>query len=166
MANVVRRRDLSQPAFTTTRNEWDPFRMMRELMRVDPYEAAHYEQPRGAFVPLFDVRETRDGYEFRADMPGVREGDVDIAVTGKRLTVSGHREAEERREGETWYAAERSYGSFTRAFTLPEGVDSEHVTAELRDGVLTLRVPKRAEVQPRKIAVTGGTAPKSPGGNA
>ncbi len=161
MAAMVRRGESQGVA--TTRNEWDPFRMMREMMRADPYgEASPYLIARdraAAFSPQFDVKETREGYEFRADVPGLKEGDVDIAVTGKRLTVSGHREGEGHKEGETWYAAERSYGSFTRAFTLPEGVEAERVSAELINGVLTLRIPKRAEVQPRKIVVTSGPAP-------
>ncbi|HYG68700.1 MAG TPA: Hsp20/alpha crystallin family protein, partial [Anaeromyxobacteraceae bacterium] len=105
------------------------------------------------FVPSFEVKETKDAYVFKADLPGIREEDLDINLTGNRLTVSGKREEEKRSEEERYYAYERSYGSFSRSFTLPEGVDAEHVDAELRDGVLTVRIAKRPEVQPKRIEV-------------
>jgi HSP20 family protein len=72
------------------------------------------------------------------------------------LTVSGKREEEKREEGERFYAYERRHGSFTRSFTLPEGVDVEHINAELKEGVLSLTVPKRPEVQPKRIQLGGG----------
>jgi HSP20 family protein len=148
---------------------WDPFRMMRDLLRWDPFsEMTPFAGiDRGiAFAPQFEVKETQDAYVFKADLPGVKESDLDISVTGNRLSVSGRREAEERHEGETYYAYERSYGSFTRAFTLPDGVDADHVNAELRDGVLALRVPKKPEAQPKKIELKGGPAPTQKSGKA
>lgn len=158
MANIVRRGE-SQP--TTARGEWDPFRMMRELLRWDPFsEMAPMWGERAAFSPSFEVKETGNEYVFKADLPGVKEEDIDISVTGNRLTVSGHREAEERQDGETYFTVERSYGAFTRAFTLPEGVDADHVQAELKNGVLTLVLPKRPELQPKKINLKGTMGPK------
>jgi HSP20 family protein len=154
MANITRRGEA--PPALTPRGELDPFRMMRELLRWDPFgEMAPSRIPlfegRGAFVPAFEVKEMAHEYLFKADLPGVRQDDLDISVTGNRLTVSGHRDAEERDEHATYYAFERSYGTFTRSFTLPEGVDPDRVRADLKDGVLTLIVPKRPEAQPRKI---------------
>jgi HSP20 family protein len=105
----------------------------------------------GGFAPSFDVRETKDAYVFTADLPGVKEGDLELSLTGNRLTLSGRREEEKREEEDRWFAYERSYGSFSRSFTLPEGVDPDHVQAELKDGVLRVSVPKKAEVKPRKI---------------
>src|SRR5262249_8334978 len=87
------------------------------------------------------------------DLPGVREQDLEVSVTGYRLTVSGKREEEERREDDRYFAYERSYGSFSRSFVMPEGADVESVKAELKDGVLHIIVPKKAEVQPRPIGV-------------
>jgi HSP20 family protein len=69
------------------------------------------------------------------------------------LTISGQREEEKKDEGDRYFAYERSYGTFSRSFTLPEGADTEHVRAELKDGVLTIVVPKKPEVQPRRIDV-------------
>src|SRR5262249_47223344 len=103
--------------------------------------------------PSFEVKETKDSYLFKADLPGVKEEELDISLTGNRLTVSGQRQEEKKDEGETYYAYERRYGTFSRAFTLPDGVDAEHVQAGLKDGVLTVVVPKKPEVQPKRIQV-------------
>ena len=131
---------------------WDPFEMMRELFegQREPQRAVQ------TFVPQFEVKETGDGYTFKADLPGVEEKDLDINLAGNRLTVSGKREAENRKEGETFYAYERSFGSFSRTFTLPKDVDESHIDAALKNGVLTLHLPKRAELQPKKISLSKG----------
>ncbi len=76
-----------------------------------------------------------------------------MSLTGNLLTVNGLRDQEERHEGENFFADERTFGSFTRAFTLPDGVDGEHVNAELKDGVLTLQIPKKPEHQPKRISI-------------
>jgi HSP20 family protein len=147
--------------------EWDPFRNMRELMRWDPFEELlpRLWQGGGAgsapahdvmLMPDFEVREKNDAYVFKADLPGFKENDIEINVTGNRLTISGHREAEDVEERETYYVAERTYGSFTRTFTLPQGIETEKVRADLHDGVLTLEVPKSSETQPKRIAVGSG----------
>jgi HSP20 family protein len=140
--------------------EWDPFRMMRQLVRFDPFaELEQLAAPESrVFTPAFDVKETKDAYIFQADLPGVREQDLEISLTGNRLTISGKREEEERREEERYFSYERSYGAFTRSFTLPEGADPDRVAADLRNGELFLTVPKRPEVQAKKIAVGGAQA--------
>jgi len=138
--------------------EWDPMHMMQEVLRgLDPFRqmAPVFSDERG-FVPQFDVKETKDGYVFKADMPGVKESDIDIALSGNMLTVSGKREAEKQDEGDTWYSYERSYGSFTRSFTLPEAADGDRVRADLRDGVLMVTLPKRPELQPKRIQIGKG----------
>jgi len=131
----------------------EPFRVMRNLFRWDPFRDFNYlEEPASAFMPSFDVKENADAYVFTADMPGIKRDDLDIQLAGNRLTISGHREAETREEGQV-YSLERSFGSFSRSFTLPEEVESSKVAAELKDGVLTLKVPKSPEVRPRKITI-------------
>lgn len=112
-----------------------------------------------AFYPSFEVKETEKAYVFKADVPGVKEGDLEVTVTGNRLTVSGKRESEKEEKTDTYYTCERSYGSFSRSFTLPEGTDVGAVTADLKDGVLTVALPKRPEVQPKKIPI-GAEAPR------
>jgi HSP20 family protein len=112
------------------------------------------------FAPSFDVRESKETYVFRADLPGVPEKNVEIHMTGNILTIAGERKQDDGQEGERTFALERGHGRFSRAFSLPDGTDGEHVTAELKDGVLTVRVPKRPEVQARRINIgappTGG----------
>jgi HSP20 family protein len=134
--------------------------MMRDVLRWDPFRDV--EPTFGgdqSFAPSFDVKETKDAYVFRADLPGVKQEDLEISLTGNRLSISGHREQEKREQNETYYATERSYGSFSRSFTLPDGTDGERVSADLRNGVLVLSVPKKPEVQPKKIAIGVGTEP-------
>jgi HSP20 family protein len=154
MANISRRvqPESSTPAF------WEPFRLMRDMMNWDPFAEmlpSWNDRRPAVFSPQFEVKETRDAYVFRADLPGVQESDIDISLTGNRLTVSGKREAERRQEDETYYAYERSYGTFSRSFTLPDGIAADNVEAELHNGVLTVSVPKRPEHQPRRISLKG-----------
>jgi len=157
MANIaVRKENQNAPApLTTADTRWEPFRVMRELMGWDPFrEMTPFaaQIPMG-YVPSFEVKETKDGYTFKADVPGVKESDLEVTVTGNRLTVAGKRDAEKQEQTDTYYTYERSYGSFTRSFTLPEGVDTNSVHADLKDGVLTLDIKRTPEAQPKKIAV-------------
>jgi HSP20 family protein len=167
MANLIRRENKN---LTPSRGEyglgpatnWDPFRMMDALLRWDPFRDVGGWSGQGAsFLPRFDVKETKDGYLLRADLPGVKESDLDISVTGNVLTISGKREEEHREEGEQYYASERSYGEFSRSFSLPDGADLESVKADLKDGVLTVHLAKKPEVQPKKIAIGNGGSAKA-----
>lgn len=139
----------------------DPFQVMNELLRWDPFtDLVRPGLTRlGTFTPSFDVRETADAFVLTADMPGVNEKDLDIQLTNNRLTISGKRESEREEKGETYYRAERSWGSFARSFTLPTEIDANKVTAELKSGVLTVQLPRQAAVQPKKIAVKPSTTP-------
>jgi HSP20 family protein len=151
MANLIIRSNRKEPGLAPEAEpihwmRWDPFREMA------PFWPAEEQAVR--FTPDFEVRETKDGFVFTADIPGVKEKDLEITMTGNRLTISGKREAEMQERTDTYYARERSYGSFTRAFTLPDSGDpSDHVHADLTDGVLTLFLPKKAELKPRRIEV-------------
>ncbi|HVV83928.1 MAG TPA: Hsp20/alpha crystallin family protein [Kofleriaceae bacterium] len=157
MANIVKRNGNENQL-----EAWDPFRAIREMMRWDPFrEMAPMLAPvEREWMPAFEVREDKTGYYFKADLPGVKREDIEVSLTGNRLSIAGKRESEKETKEDTYYAFERSYGSFKRAFTLPEGVDTEHVTTELKDGVLTLAIPKKAEAQAKKIPIAG-PAPKS-----
>jgi HSP20 family protein len=144
--------------------EWSPMRAMRDLLRWDPFREMAPTFPSFAgealeWSPTFEVTENKDGYTFKADVPGVKAADLDITTTGNRLQISGKRESETEKKTDTIYAYERQYGSFTRSFTLPEGADLEHTRSDLKDGVLTLVIPKVAAAQPKRIAI--GSGPKS-----
>jgi HSP20 family protein len=157
MANIaVRKESEARPALAPTwEPRWEPLRLMRDLMNWDPFRemAPFVSQAPAGFAPSFEIKETKDAYLFKADIPGVKESDLDVTVTGNRLTLSGKREAEKQEQNDTYYTCERTYGEFTRAFTLPEGVDMNSVHAELNQGVLTVSIRKTLEAQPKKIAV-------------
>jgi HSP20 family protein len=139
---------------------WDPF---ADIARVqsDLFRAARLadDTRRGpAFLPTVDIVEAADGIVLRADLPGVRESDLSIRVEDGVLTIEGERKSERRDDKASVHRIERSYGKFTRSFSLPKSIDAAAIEASLADGVLTLRLPKRTEVAPRKIAikVSGG----------
>ena len=128
----------------------DPYSLARELLGWDPFFGA---RPASAFAPAFEVKETNESFVLRADVPGVDEKDLDVAVHNGVLTVSGSRQGEERREGESFAIYERQYGSFSRSFALPDMADGERIDAKLTNGVLSLTIPKKAEAKPRKIEI-------------
>ena len=165
MANLVKRENREVARGGGAGYQWDPFRVMDALLRWDPFreEYANLASSAVQFAPRFDVKETKDAYVLKADLPGVKEEEIDVSLNGNMLTISGKKEEEHKEEGEQYYAMERSYGAFSRSFTLPDGADGEHVTADLKNGVLTLQIPKRPEAQPKKITIgkggeSGGTA--------
>ena len=125
---------------------------IRSLLTTN-YEFFAGTRQASAFVPAFEVKETHEAFVLRGDLPGVAESDLDIAVHNNILTVSGSRQAEERKEGESYALYERQYGSFSRSFSLPDTADGDRVDAKLDAGVLTLTIWKKAEAKPRKIAL-------------
>jgi len=135
---------------TTNNRNRDAYSIARELLSWDPFFGG---RPQTAFSPAFEVKETTDTFVLKADLPGVAEGDLDIGVHNSVLTVSGSRQAEERKEGESYALYERQFGSFSRSFALPEMADGERIEAKLDSGVLTLTIGKKAEAKPRKIAL-------------
>ena len=130
---------------------WDPFRTLAAWLGAEPGAASE-----AVLAPRFDVKEDKGEYVVSADLPGVKPEALAIALEGDRLKVSGRRESNHKEESERTCVSEISYGSFAREFTLPDHVDGEHVTAGLKDGVLTLVLPKKPEAQPRKIEVKVG----------
>lgn len=138
----------------------DPFQLMRELM-VDPFrmfQLAPFGRDAGWNVS-FDVRETDDAFIFSADLPGIREQDVEISLVGNQLQITGRRENEQQQDEGRFHSYERSYGSFSRSFSLPESADLDKITSDLKDGVLSLVVPKKPGSGPqrRKIQIGSGT---------
>jgi HSP20 family protein len=112
------------------------------------------------WVPAMDLVEQDAEFVLRADLPGISEEDVKIELQDDVLTVSGERKAEHEERKEGHYRLERSFGSFSRSLTLPEGVDPEHIKASFDDGVLEVRIPRPEIRKPRKVQITvgGGTA--------
>lgn len=130
----------------------DPYSLARDFLGWDPFYGLTDRQP-SAFAPTFEVKETNEEFVIKADLPGVEDKDLDINLHNGVLSVAGHRDAENRKEGETYAIYERQYGSFTRSFALPDVADSDRIDAKLDGGVLTLRIAKKADAKPRKIAL-------------
>jgi HSP20 family protein len=108
------------------------------------------------WVPAMDLVETNDAFVLRADLPGLSEEDVKIEIEDNVLTVSGERQAEHEAREEGFYRMERAFGTFSRALTLPKGVDADAVTASFDRGVLEVRVPKPEQAKPRRIEIAVG----------
>jgi HSP20 family protein len=126
----------------------DPFSFARDLFAFDFADA---RAP--AFAPSFEVKETQEAFLVRADVPGVKEENIDVSFHNGVLSIAGTRAAEERKEGEAFFVYERQYGSFSRSFSLPETADGERIEAKLDGGVLQVTVGKRPEAKPKKIAL-------------
>ena len=105
------------------------------------------------WAPAVDVMETDDEFQIRAELPGVEKKDVKLSVENGVLLISGHREQEKEEKGKRYHKIERAYGNFARSFTVPEAVDAEKVTAEFKNGVLTVRLPKSEKARPKSIEV-------------
>ena len=115
------------------------------------------------WIPAMDLVETESSYVLKADLPGLSQSDVNIEVDDNVLTVSGERKAEHEDRKAGYYRVERSYGSFRRSLTLPEGVDADAVKATFENGVLEVTVPKPAQQAPRKVQIAvGGAAAGEP----
>ena len=163
MSNISVQKKENNDVSTLSRREWEPFRMMRDMLRWDPFREiapAFVAEPSG-LSPAFEIKETKDAFVFKADVPGIKEPDIEVNVVGNRLTVSGKRDAEKEEKGDRFYTYERSYGGFTRSFTLPDQADASHVKAELTNGELTVVIPKAAAAVAKRIAVTSGDKPKA-----
>ena len=107
-----------------------------------------------SWIPTVDISETGNGYEIRADLPGVSEDDVNVSVTDNVLTVRGEKQQEKETEGKNYHRVERRYGSFQRSFTLPRHIETDAIKAEFKDGVLTLGIPKAEAAKPTEIPIT------------
>lgn len=128
-----------------------------ELFRWTDAVRPPAEGPRDHALAV-DVVEGQDAYELIAEVPGVRPEDLDVKLEEGVLTISGKRDDSHHEERNGYRRIERRYGKFCRSFSLPEGIHDEAVSADLKDGVLTVRVPKGEKSRPRKIEVKNGAA--------
>jgi HSP20 family protein len=145
---------------------WEPVRELNTIQgEINRLFNSFFDTPVGAaegagrrWLPPMDLVEADDHYVLRADLPGVAEDDVKIEVEDSVLTISGERKAEHEQRGEGYHRLERSYGAFSRALTLPEGIDPEAVHASFDRGVLEVRIPKPEQKQPRRVSINVGAA--------
>jgi HSP20 family protein len=109
------------------------------------------------WIPAMDLVETEDHLVLRADLPGLQEEDVDIEIKDGVLTVSGERKSEHEEKSEGFYRVERAFGSFSRSLTLPQGINTDAVSAEFDRGVLEVKIPKPEERKPTRVQIGNGS---------
>ena len=150
-------------------SRWDPFTELSRL-QDEMFRTFSQEEKNGssalAFRPAVDIVEGKDAIWLKAELPGLKPEDVQIEVEKNVLTLRGERKNENKVERDGFYRFERRYGQFARSFVLPETVDGSNIDAEMKDGVLSIRLAKKVAEQPRKIAVKAGSTPTEPVGKA
>ncbi|MFL6231088.1 MAG: Hsp20/alpha crystallin family protein [Pyrinomonadaceae bacterium] len=117
---------------------------------------------RGAWMPSVDIFENKDAIVLEAELPGMNREDFELTIENNVLTLRGERHFEKKDEADNYHRVERSYGSFTRSFTLPQTVSSENANAEYKNGVLRVTLHKREEVKARRIEIAGEGANSQP----
>ena len=142
---------------------WRPFGELEELERRfedvfgRPFLPSVWRrlpvEERG-WAPAIEVFEKEDKFVVKAELPGMKEEDIDVSVIGDTLTLKGERKAETEVKEEDYYCCERSYGSFFRSIDLPSTVDAKKIEASYENGILEVSLPKAAEVRPTKVSVT------------
>ncbi|MDH5785661.1 MAG: Hsp20/alpha crystallin family protein [Chromatiales bacterium] len=135
---------------------YQPWGVMEQMRReMDRMMGEENAATTSDWVPAVDIKEEKECFTISADLPGIAPKDIEIHAENGMLTIKGERENEKREEKQGYKRIERSYGSFFRRFTLPDTADTDQISAKGENGVLTITIPKRAEIQPRKIAVNG-----------
>ena len=141
---------------------FDPFREMAQMQdrinRIfgDAYTRRHDDDltKRGEWFPAVDIYENANQeIVLKAELPGIVREDIDVRVENNTLTLRGERKRDTEVKQEQFHRVERSYGSFSRSFSLPSRIDTDQVRAEFKDGVLAITLPVKAEAKPRQIEV-------------
>jgi HSP20 family protein len=149
---------------------WDPVRDMvtlREKMNrlfedVFTGQSEGKELAASTWAPAVDIFETENDLVMTAEVPGIDEKDIEIKIEDNTLILKGARKFEKETKEENYHRIERSYGSFYRAFTLPNSIDPEKIQAEHENGVLKITMPKRTELKPRKVKILKPIAAEKP----
>src|SRR5206468_9354915 len=143
---------------------FDPFRefvtlqdRMNRLFRETQPEGREEALTTSTFAPPVDVYEDEHNITLKIEVPGIDEKDIDVRIENNTLTVHGERKIEKEEKEENFRRVERQYGSFTRSFTLPSSVDSGQVSAHYDNGVLKIKLAKKAEAKPKQIKVNVGS---------
>ena len=108
-------------------------------------------------TPATEASSNDTGYDISMELPGVAEGDIELTVENGVVTIRGEKKTHEEKSGDTWYFSERQYGAFRRSFRLPDDAEGEKASAKMEDGVLHVKVPRKAREEPagaKKIAIS------------
>ncbi len=135
--------------------KWDPFREFNTLPARLAFWGKDWEEPLSTttYVPSVDIFETDNEVVVKAEMPGMNANDIDVRLEDNVLTLKGERHFEKDAKEENYHRIEREYGTFTRSFALPRTVNGDKVSAEYRDGILKIVLPKKEETKPKAIKV-------------
>ncbi len=142
---------------------FEPFRELAQMQdrinRIfgDVYTRRYTDDvmQRGDWIPVVDIFENNDQeIVLRAELPGIAKEDVDVRVENNTLTLKGERKREHEVKDDQYHRVERSYGTFSRSFSLPSRIDTDKVRADFKDGVLTITLPVKEEAKPRQISVS------------
>lgn len=134
---------------------WSPWREMMSLRETMDrfFDEPAWTKGSSVFYPSIGIRETPSELVIEADLPGVKEDDLDIEVEDNQLIIKGERKHSEEKKREDYYHLESSYGAFSRVVTLPANVDSTKTEAQFDNGILEISIPKIEERKPKKISV-------------
>jgi HSP20 family protein len=134
---------------------WDPFRDFNALpLRFGaPFKNWGTPTEATAWNPAVDIFETDNHVVIQAELPGINANNIEVNLENNVLTLKGERKFEKEAKDENYYRVEREYGTFLRSFLLPRAVDAEKVSAEYKDGILKILLPKREETKPKSIRV-------------
>ena len=143
---------------------WDPFRELNTItdrmnrLFQDTYGTQQREEGlTSSFVPAVDIYEDEQTVTVKMEVPGIDQKDIDVRLENNTLTVRGERKFDKEEKEENFRRIERRYGSFYRAFTLPNTLDAEKVSADYDNGVLKIKLAKKAEAKPKQIKVNIGS---------
>jgi HSP20 family protein len=146
-------------------SRWEPFRGVSTLQEqvnrlFENSFPSRLDSSLASWAPAVDVHETENELVVTADIPGMNEKDLDVRVESNMLTIGGERKTESNVKDDIYLRVERSYGSFSRSFSLPNAVNTQGIAAEYNNGVLSVRLPKREETKPRQVKVSVAAAGK------
>lgn len=149
MPNIVR----FDPFEDLTRLQREVNRLFEDNTRPAVRNGGPEQASLRAWSPAVDISEDGNEIVVKADLPGVKQDDIDIELTGETLTIRGERKFEDTQRKDNYVRVERAYGSFQRAFNIGVPIQADKVSASFRDGILELRLPKSEETKPKKIQV-------------
>lgn len=141
--------------------KWDPFKdliSIQERMNrlfeaaLSPSDVAALGDY-AAWSPLADVYETEKGISISIELPGIREDDIDMSISGDTLTVRGERKMDKEVQKESYHRIERAYGYFSRHFSILQGMLTDKVSASFKNGILTISIPRKQATKPKKIKI-------------
>lgn len=134
---------------------WKPFNDLArfsDFFEDDFFKVGNEGMSRG-WMPRVDVKEDEKSFIVTAELPGVGSKEVDVEVHEGVLTIKGEKKFEDEEKKDGYHRIERCYGSFSRSFRLPSKVDAEKIEGKFKDGVLSISIPKKEEVKPKKVSI-------------